>query len=552
MLPPTLSGERPATPKTLTSSENTNPSDTPFRELFESAPVAYHEIDGAGVLRRVNQTECQMLGYRPNEMIGHAVWEFVAADQQEDCRQAIRRKIAGEEPLSSSECDFVRRDGGYLILEIYEALIRNGSGEVTGMRAVLLDVTDRRLAEQLLANEVTERERLTVALRRSKEEAEKANRAKSEFLSRMSHELRTPLNAILGFAQLLEMTPLDRDKKEAVGQILKAGQHLLGLINEVLEISKIEAGRLSLSPEAVRISSAVQETLDLLTPMASRRQIVVRDEVARDRQRHVLADQQRLKQVLLNLTSNAIKYNCEGGTVTISAEELDGNRLRIKVRDTGPGIKTLDQSKLFTPFERLGAEQTGVEGTGLGLALSKRLLEMMGGSIGVENNKDRGATFWMDLPLVPDPVAQLKTAVEDLPPAAAPATEQRQRIVLYVEDNLSNINLIEHIIVHRPHVKLVAAMQGRLGLDLAREHRPDLILLDLHLPDISGEDVLQGLRQVPELHETPVIVISADATRGRIERLLSMGVVDYLPKPLDIKRFLQLLDSCLNGMDDSK
>jgi len=286
--------------------------------------------------------------------------------------------------------------------------------------------------------------------------------------------------------------------------------------------------------------------------MAARRQILVRDEVARDRQRHVLADQQRLKQVLLNLTSNAIKYNCEGGTVTISAEEVDGNRLRIRVRDTGPGIKTLDQTKLFTPFERLGAEQTGVEGTGLGLALSKRLLEMMGGSIGVENNKDRGATFWMDLPLVPDPVAQLKTAVEDLPPVVTPSTQQRQRIVLYVEDNLSNINLIEHIIVHRPHVKLVAAMQGRLGLDLAREHRPDLILLDLHLPDISGEDVLQGLRQVPELLHIPVIIISADATRGRIERLLSMGVLDYLPKPLDIKRFLQLLDSCLNGMDESK
>ena len=552
MLPPTIAEDHPATPKKLASAGNSSSSEAPFRELFESAPVAYHEVDAAGVLCRVNQTECHMLGYRPEEMIGHPVWEFVAADQQEDCRQAVRRKIAGEEPLASSECDFVRRDGGYLILEIYEGLIRNASGQVTGMRAVLLDVTDRRLAEQLLANEVTERERLTVALRRSKEEAEKANRAKSEFLSRMSHELRTPLNAILGFAQLLEMTPLDRDKKEAVGQILKAGQHLLGLINEVLEIAKIEAGRLSLSPEAVRVSSAVQETLDLLTPMAARRQILVRDEVARDRQRHVLADQQRLKQVLLNLTSNAIKYNCEGGTVTISAEEVDGNRLRIRVRDTGPGIKTLDQTKLFTPFERLGAEQTGVEGTGLGLALSKRLLEMMGGSIGVENNQDRGATFWMDLPLVPDPVAQLKTAVEDLPLPAAPATNQRQRIVLYVEDNLSNINLIEHIIVHRPQVKLVAAMQGRLGLDLAREHRPDLILLDLHLPDISGEDVLQGLRQVPELLHIPVIVISADATRGRIERLLSMGVLDYLPKPLDIKRFLQLLDSCLNGMDESK
>jgi CheY-like chemotaxis protein/anti-sigma regulatory factor (Ser/Thr protein kinase) len=296
----------------------------------------------------------------------------------------------------------------------------------------------------------------------------------------------------------------------------------------------------------------VQEALDLLTPMAARRNILVRDEVARDRRRHVLADQQRLKQVLLNVITNAIKYNCDAGTVTISTQEVDSNRVRIKVRDTGPGIKPGSEGKLFTPFERLGAEQTGVEGTGLGLALSKRLIEVMGGSMGVENNPDRGATFWMELPLVKDPVAQAQTAIADLPATAAPTPQQRQRIVLYVEDNLSNITLIEHIIVHRPQVKLVAAMQGRLGLDLAREHRPDLILLDLHLPDISGEDVLQGLRQQPELRNTPVIVISADATRGRIERLLSMGVVDYLPKPLDIKRFLQLLDGCLTEMDNPK
>ena len=552
---PTSTPSKPhpaASGQELLAAQKSSDIGSSFRELFEFAPVSYHEIDAAGVLRRVNHTECRMLGYTSEEMIGRPVWQFVAADQQEQCREAIRRKVAGEEHLAPFERDFLRRDGGYLILEIYDSLIRDVAGEVTGIRSVLLDVTDRRLAEQLLANEVTERERLTVALRRSKEEAEKANRAKSEFLSRMSHELRTPLNAILGFAQLLEMTPLDRDKQEAVAQILKAGQHLLGLINEVLEISRIEAGRLSFSPEAVLITSAVQETLDLLAPMAARRGIVLRDEMPKDRRRHVLADQQRLKQVLLNVISNAIKYNGDSGAVTLSAEEIEGVRLRVKVRDTGPGIKPESHAKLFTPFERLGAEQTGVEGTGLGLALSKRLLEMMGGAIGAENNPDRGATFWMELPLVRDPVAQLEAELPAVAAAAAPAKQQRQRIVLYVEDNLSNITLIEHIIVHRPHVKLVAAMQGRLGLDLAREHRPDLILLDLHLPDISGEDVLQGLRQQPELRNTPVIVISADATRGRIERLLGMGVLDYLPKPLDIKRFLQLLDTCLSRMDHSQ
>src|SRR5439155_15055063 len=294
----TPAGPLPAAPpRRRTGSQNSSELDTTFRELFEFAQVAYHEIDSTCILRRVNQTECRMLGYTAAEMIGNPVWQFVAADQQEQCRQSIERKIAGEEPLSPFERDFLRRDGGYLILEIYDSVIRNSAGQATGIRSVLLDVTDRRLAEQLLANEVTERERLTVALRRSKEEAEKANRAQSEFLTRMSHELRTPLNAILGFAQLLEMAALDRDKRESVAQILKAGQHLLGLINEVLEISRIEAGRLSISPEAVQISLAVQEALDLLTPMAARRNIMVRDEVARDRRRHVLADQQRLKQV---------------------------------------------------------------------------------------------------------------------------------------------------------------------------------------------------------------------------------------------------------------
>src|SRR5579859_1853364 len=327
------------------ATQNSSEIASPFRELFEFAPVSYHEIDAAGVLRRVNHTECRMLGYTREEMIGRPVWQFVAADQQEQCREAIRRKVAGEEHLAPFERDFLRRDGGYLILEIYDSLIRDRAGQVTGIRSVLLDVTDRRLAEQLLANEVTERERLTLALRRSKEEAEKANRAKSEFLSRMSHELRTPLNAILGFAQLLEMSALDRDKREAVAQILKAGQHLLGLINEVLEISRIEAGRLSFSPEAVLITSAVQETLDLLSPMASRRDIELRDEMPRDRRRHVLADQQRLKQVLLNVITNAIKYNCDAGTVTISAQEVEGNRLRLKVRDTGPGIKPGSEGK---------------------------------------------------------------------------------------------------------------------------------------------------------------------------------------------------------------
>ena len=382
------------------------------------------------------------------------------------------------------------------------------------------------------------------ALEFAKREAETANQAKSEFLSRMSHELRTPLNAILGFAQLLELSDLDERGRDNVEHILKGGYHLLDLINEVLDLARIETGRLSLSPEPVCMREALRDALDLVRPLALEQNIHISPEVAIRCDRHVHADRQRLKQVLLNLLSNAIKFNRNGGSIVLACEETSENKLRIEITDSGCGISPEGLKKIFTPFERLAADRTEVGGTGLGLALSKRLVEAMGGTIGVESAVGLGSKFFIELTLLEDPAKWL----EDNPAVLEMAhenSESRRGTILYIEDNASNLRLVEQIVAHSSGVQLITAMQGQLGLDLARMHAPDWILLDLHLPDLPGEEVLRRLRQDPRTKEIPVTVLSADATRGQISRLLTAGARDYLTKPVDVRQLLQLLDQTL-------
>ncbi len=395
---------------------------------------------------------------------------------------------------------------------------------------------ERSRALQEAHEQLAEQERQAVQARQA---ADAANRAKSEFLGRMSHELRTPLNAILGFAQLLQMEAHTPEQRESVEHILKGGRHLLDLINEVLDITRIETGRLHLSLEPVSVGDLLREVYDLMQRLAAERHVQLHLEPAADG--HVRADRQRFKQVLLNLLANAIKYNSDGGAVTLACRRVAGDRLRLQVTDTGPGIPEALQARLFTPFDRLGAEQSGVEGTGLGLALSKRLVEAMGGSVGVESTLGEGSTFWVELPRA-EPLALGLERPSAEAPAAAPG---RAAVVLYIEDNLSNLRLIERVLAHRPDVKLLPAMQGRLGLELARQHRPSLILLDLHLPDLPGHEVLRHLQGDPRTRDIPVIVISADATPGQVQRLKATGAYDYLTKPLDIQRLLVLLEQAL-------
>jgi len=392
-----------------------------------------------------------------------------------------------------------------------------------------------------------ELDRANRELQEARTEAERANLAKSEFLSRMSHELRTPLNAILGFGQLLEMEAIDESQEESVRYILRGGRHLLDLINEVLDITRIESGDLALSVEPVALGDALADVLSLLRPVAEERGVRLRTELGALGERHVLADRQRLKQVLLNLASNAIKYNRRGGVATLSVEDTGDDHLRILVEDEGAGIPEEQLERLFVPFDRLGAEAGEVEGTGLGLALSERLVAAMGGTISVESTVGRGSTFSVELRAAEAPLARAGSDPELA--AIADASRLAAGTILYIEDNVSNLRLVERFLAQHPHVRLIPAMQAGLGLELARRHLPDLILLDLHLPDMSGAEALERLQADPLTRGLAVVVLSADVTDGQVARLLEQGARDYLTKPLDVRRFIEVVGSAL---EDSK
>jgi PAS domain S-box-containing protein len=441
------------------------------------------------------------------------------------------------------------------LAEIFEPLFRSAltgssnelefassADQVCLIRVVPVEGEERRIvAGMAVVIDITRRKRDEEALLQARDEAERANRAKDEFLSRMSHELRTPLNAILGFSQLLEIGDLGPDHRESVEQITKAGRHLQGLIDEVLDISRIARGHLSLSPEPVAVTQAVNETVELVRSLAAKRRIECRVEEADGF--HVLADRQRLKQVLLNLLSNAIKYNREGGKVTVSWAKGPDTMLLIKVADTGLGIPRERMERLFSEFDRLGAEQTDVEGTGLGLCLSRGLAQAMGGTITVESKVGTGSVFTVELPLAEPPVQRQARELEEKP--ASHQWVAGPRTVLCVEDNPSNLKLIERIFRDRSEIKLLSAMQGRIALELAREHQPDLILLDSHLPDIPGTEVLRCLREDPATRQIPVLALSGDATETQINKLLAAGARDYITKPFDLRKFLDTVEEVL-------
>ena len=372
-------------------------------------------------------------------------------------------------------------------------------------------------------------------------ELEAASRAKSEFLSRMSHELRTPLNAIIGFAEIMEMDPVTTARQhERVHHILQGGRHLLGLINEVLDLTRIEAGRLSLSPEPVPLDAVVQEVLDLEAPLASDAEVTLDLEDPDVFRVAVQADRQRLRQIVLNLVANAIKYNRPGGRAILAAGPGTEGRIRLTVRDTGRGIPADQLDRLFSPFERLGADATAVEGTGLGLAIARGLVEAMGGAIGVESVEGEGSMFWVELP-----AATASIALPDAEEFSGAGTDGQAGVtatLLYIEDNQPNVELVRHILRFRPGVTLLTAPDGASGVRIARRYQPDVVLLDLNLPDLQGDEVLARLRADERTAAIPVVMISADATPRQIERLLAAGARAYLTKPLDVRRLLEIVD----------
>jgi PAS domain S-box-containing protein len=445
------------------------------------------------------------------------------ADEWAQLSATLRRGVS----IEDYETRRLTKGGRTIEVSLTVSPVRDADGNVAEASTIARDVSERNQAER-------EREA-------AREEAHSANQSKSDFLSRMSHELRTPLNAIIGFGQLLEMDGLDETQREYVERILRGGQHLLKLINEVLDISRIESGTVSISLEPIDADGAVAEALELISPMAAQRGLRVAAPERPPAPRYVVADHQRLKQILLNLLSNAVKYNRDGGSITVSIEERD-ERLTILVSDTGGGLTREQQDRLFVPFERLGAEAGPTEGTGLGLALSKALAEVMQGSLElIASEPSVGTTFAVDLPRGEPVSAGVAGPAPGARDFAEPAENVRLEI-LYIEDNRSNLRLVEEILAYRPQVKLLAAMQGCLGLELAGQHVPDLVILDLHLPDIPGSEVLARLRSDPATAAIPVIVLSADATEGQIRRLLEAGAQAYLTKPLDVRNFLELVD----------
>ena len=535
-----------------------------FRSLFESAPGCYLVLDPELVIVAVSDAYLHATMTRREDILGRGLFE-VFPDNPDDpdatgvgnLRASLDRVRRGRvsDTMAVQKYDIRRpeAEGGGFEIRYWSPLntpVLRADGDLAYIIHRVEDVTEfvrlqERGTEQQQRNARMEAE----ILQRSKElqaanrQLRAADAAKSEFLSRMSHELRTPLNAILGFGQLLQLDELSDQQHDSLDHILSGARHLLALINEVLDIAAIEAGGLQVSLEPVAVAEVAAEAVMLMRPLADQHGIVLvsPDQPCAD---HVLGDRQRLKQILLNLLSNAVKYNRVGGSVELACDRVAGGRLRITVADTGPGIPPDALDRLFVPFERLERDQGAVEGTGLGLPLSQRLAGAMGGTLELTTTVDHGSTFWVELPLT----ESLADRVELHEGRAALVHAQANPAwpaltVLCIEDNASNLELVEQVLNRLPHVTLIPAMRPQLGLDLAAEHHPDLVLLDLHLPDMPGQEVLRRLRANPSTADVPVVVLSADARPSQIERMLDQGARAFLTKPLDVKELLALLDT---------
>jgi PAS domain S-box-containing protein len=474
---------------------------------------------------RFNRAGEELIGWSREDLLGRTDYDLFPREEADRYRENDLDVITGKRAVDITE-EPVETRHGQRILHTKKIPVFNEQGTPMYLLGISEDVTARKETQDAM-------EAARVAL-------EAASAAKSDFLSRMSHELRTPLTAILGFSELLGFEELTEPQRANLRHITAAGQHLLALINEVLDISRIESGMMSLSIEPVGVREVLEELVILLGPQAGGRHVTI-EIVGGHVGTHVVADRQRLKQVLLNLLTNAIKYNRVGGSIRIGCRPVD-DRLRIEVVDSGYGLAPEQTERLFRPFERLGAEVGSIEGTGIGLALSKGLIEAMGGRIGVESQLDVGSTFWVELATSPAPTA---AAASEDPQIGPTAPDGPDRTVLYIEDNHANQRLVQQILARRPSITLLVASDGTRGLELARDERPALILLDLHLPDMPGREVLRLLRTNAETRHIPVLIVSADASIGQAERLTEAGAIGYLTKPLVVSQFLAEVDGVL-------
>ena len=552
-----------------------------FRTLFESAPGCYLVLNANRVIVAASDAYLQETSTSRAEIIGQEVFDVCCdpggpgeSADAEDLRASLDRACRDRKPDTMAVQKYEVRlpeaeaeaGGGTDIRyrsrvnsPVFDnhrelAYIIHQEEDVTGYVRLKQQETEQQLLNGQLQLRAEQREAEIVGRSRELQAANDALRADCEalradnavnkhFLSRVNHELRTPLNTILGFGELLSFSDITAEHREWMSMMLKAAQQLQQLLDEVLDISRSDSGELSLSIEAVPVQDVIADAIELIRPLGLSRGIHLDPPPRLPDSLYVAADGQRLRQVLINLLSNAIKYNYPSGKVTVTVGQQPGDRVRISVTDTGRGIAQDQLGKLFEPFERLDAAQAGVEGAGLGLTLSHHLIKTMGGACGAASTPGEGSTFWVDLP-ASEPVAVTQPAIGH-DPIVASRTYPAARTVLYVEDMVENLRLVEQVLKQRPSTTLIPAMLAGVALDLARQHRPDLILLDLRLPDMPGRDVMQQLRTDPATRNIPIVILSANATPRHIDELLAAGATAYLTKPIRVRDLLQTLDGIL-------
>ncbi len=510
------------------------------RSLIESNIDALMTTDPRGIISDVNQQMEALTGCARDELIG-APFKNYFTDQKR--AEAGIKRVLREGKVTNYELTARARDGKETVVSYNATTFYDRDRNLKGVFAAARDMTERKQFEHVLQEN-------NVELETARAVAEKANLAKSEFLSSMSHELRTPLNGVLGFAQLMEseIPAPTASQQRSIGQILKGGWYLLRLINEILDLAMIESGKVTISSEPMSLSEVLQDCHALIGPQAQKRGIGLVFP-ASDASHFIHADLTRVKQVMINLLSNAVKYNRPGGTVTVRCIAAEAGRVRVYVKDSGIGLSAEQQAQLFQPFNRLGQEDSAEEGTGIGLVVTKQLVELMDGVIGVDSTPGVGTEFWVDFAASSNPqfatdgdLAQVAIAA----PAAPAGQPTGQRTLLYVEDNPANLDLVEQLIERRSDLKLFTAINAHLGIDLARAYQPDVILMDINLPGLSGFGALKVLQADPATAHIPVMALSANAVPRDVEKGMEAGFFRYLTKPINVVEFMDALDMALH------
>ena len=515
-----------------------------FRLMVESVTdYSIVMLDTEGRIVSWNSGAQRIKGYSAEEIIGQHFSRFYPHEDIRCGKPQRNLDIASATGRSEDEGWRVRKDGSMFWVNVILTAIRGPDRNLRGYAKLTRDLTERNCLDQILLDKNAELVAATLL-------AEKANLAKSNFLSSMSHELRTPLNAILGFTQLLEVGPPPPTAKQIVRlrQILKAGWYLLELINEILDLALIESGKLSLSREPISLIEVMFECQTMIEPLARQHDIKL-NFVPFDNTWYAFADRTRLKQVLINLLSNAIKYNREHGKVEVSCIVTSSDCIRISIKDKGAGLPPEKLAQLFQPFNRLGQENGAVEGTGIGLVVTKQLVELMGGTIGVESIVGVGSEFWIEL--IRDDTSQLtiRNALSADHTYHVPENVAL-RTLLYVEDNPANLMLVEQIIEGQSHIRMLSACDGKSGIESALAHLPDVILMDINLPGITGLQAMKILRENLLTVHIPIIALSANAMPHDIEKGLKEGFFRYLTKPIKINEFMAALDEAMTFLEN--